>query len=92
MIIDDPLLDATRAIVDRVAGHGRAPTGAGADTRLIEGYWLDSIELLEVLIACETEFGIVFDQRSDLNDGTFETLGSLTAVIRTKIPPLRSSS
>jgi acyl carrier protein len=93
MSADDPLLDATRAIVDRVAGPSRAPAGAGAgaDTRLAEGYWLDSIELLEVLIACEAEFGVVFDERRDLDDGTFETLGSLTRMIRTKNPTLRSS-
>ncbi len=91
MRIDDPLLDATRAIVERVAGPSRAPADAGADTRLTEGYWLDSIELLEVLIACETQFGIVLDEQRDLDDGVFETLGSLTTMIRTKNPTLRSS-
>jgi len=92
MSANDPLLDATRAIVERIAGTGRAPVDAGANTRLVEGYWLDSIELLEVLIACETEFGVVFDQQSDLDDGTFETLGSLTAMIRKKSPTSWSRS
>ena len=85
----DPVLDATRALVERIAGPGRIPPDAGLETRLGDGYWLDSIELLEVLVACESEFGIVFDEARDLDAGSLETLGTLTALIRSKQPTVR---
>lgn len=82
----DWLLDATHALIERVVGPDRTPPNAGADTRLSEGYWLDSVELLEVVIACESEFGIVFDETHDLKGDAFETLGTLTDLIRSKHP------
>jgi acyl carrier protein len=88
----DPLLDAVRAVVERVAGPSRAPAHAGPETRLTEGYWLDSVELLEVLIACETAFGIVFDNTRDLEGGAFDTLGTLTRLVRSKLPAPRCSA
>jgi acyl carrier protein len=85
----DPLLDAIRALVERVAGPSRTPAHAGPDTRLAEGYWLDSVELLEVLIACETAFGIVFDDTRDLEGRALDTLGTLTNLVRSKLPQPR---
>lgn len=86
----DALLEALRAIVERVAGPTRAPAGdMSAETPLTEGgWWLDSVELLEVIVACETEFGITFEPASDLLDDAFRTLGTLAAVIQTKNPEL----
>jgi acyl carrier protein len=82
---DDPLLDAVRGLVSRVAGPSRTPPERGADVALAEaGFWLDSVELLEVVVACEEEFGITFDATRDLADGALATLGSLTALIRSK--------
>jgi len=81
----DPLLDATRALVERVAGPSRTPEDSGPETPLsAEGFWLDSVELLELVVACETEFNIMFDATTDLTGGTFETLGALTERIREK--------
>jgi acyl carrier protein len=81
----DPLLDAIRALVERVAGPSRTPAVGGPETPLSgEGYWLDSVELLEVVVACESEFGITFEATTDLTDAAFETLGTLTALIRAK--------
>lgn len=81
----DPLLDAIRALVERVAGPGRALSDSGPGTPLSEaGFWLDSVELLEVVVACESEFAITFDAARDLTDGAFETLGTLTELIRAK--------
>ena len=83
----DPLLDATRALVERVAGPGRTPPDSGPQTPLSEaGFWLDSVELLEVVVGCECEFGITFDATRDFGGGAFETLGSLAELIRSKRP------
>ena len=41
-------------------------------------------ELLEVLITCEQEFGIVFEESRDFDEGTLSTLGSLAALIRSR--------
>jgi acyl carrier protein len=81
----DALLDTTRALVARIAGPGRVPANSNHETQLSEGgFWLDSVELLEVVVACEEEFGITFDASRDLVDGALETLGSLTGLICAK--------
>ena len=69
----------------RVAGPSRTPADSGPDTRLSgAGFWLDSIELLEVIVACEAEFGITFDAMRDLTGSALETLGSLADLVRSK--------
>jgi acyl carrier protein len=81
----DPLLTTLQALVERVAGPSRTPRRSDPATRLSEGgFWLDSIELLEVVVACETEFRITFDATRDLTGPALETLGSLTDLIRSK--------
>lgn len=84
MSIDDPLLDRVRRLVERIAGPTRVPRDSGPDARLAEEYWLDSVELLEVLIACEQEFGVVFDGPRDLQPGALDTLGALARLVRAK--------
>ena len=60
-----------------IAGPSRAPADPGPDTPLGEsGYWLDSIDIVEVVLACEREFGITFDGEAELAP---ETLGSICA-------------
>ena len=90
----DAVLEALRAVVARVAGTRRAPpVTPGADTPLGEGgWWLDSLELLEVVVACEAEFGIVFEPGRDLLGGALDTLGTLAALIRSKAPPTSSAT
>ena len=78
----DPVLERTRAVIERVVGPGRIPAESGAGTRLVDEYWLDSVELLEVLVTCEAEFGVVFEESRDFENGSLETLGSLVALIR----------
>ena len=80
----DGLLASTRAVIERIAGPGRTPEPCGPDTPLGDGSWLDSVELLEVMVACETEFGIAFDDAGDLSAGALNTLGTLTEAIRAK--------
>jgi acyl carrier protein len=74
----------TRAIVERIAGPSRTPSEAGPHTRLADGYWLDSVELLEVVVACEEHFGVVFDDPGDLEAGALDTLGALSERIQAK--------
>ena len=63
------LLEAMRALVTRVAGPSRAPADSGPATPLSEGgFWLDSVELLEVVVACESEFDITFDATRDFDE------------------------
>jgi acyl carrier protein len=54
-----------------VAGPSRTPPDSGPQTPLSgAGLRLDSVELLEVVVACECEFGIMFDATRDLADRT----------------------
>ena len=47
----DPLLDAVRSLVARVAGPSRTPAESGPGTPLSGGgFWLDSVELPEALV------------------------------------------
>jgi acyl carrier protein len=81
----DPLLVEIRDLVEAVAGPRRVPSHVGPETRLSEGgFWLDSIELLQVVVACEERFAIVFDPTRELTASALETLESLSALIRTK--------
>lgn len=85
-------MDQTRAVIERIAGRDRTPASCGPDTPIGDGQWLDSVELLEVVVACETEFGIVFDETGDLASGTFDTLGTLTEMIRAKLGAMQTPS
>jgi acyl carrier protein len=81
----DPLLDAVRSLVTRVAGPSRTPAESGPGTPLSGGgFWLDSVELLEVVIACEGELGVTFDAMQDLSGEAVATLGGLTELVRAK--------
>ena len=84
---DDPNLQRLQAVVARIAGPTRTPPDAGPDTALGEdGYWLDSVAMLEVIVACEQEFGVTFDWETELTGVTLGTVRSLATVIRKKMP------
>lgn len=81
----DPTLDRVRDVVSRVAGPDRTPPGAGGDTPLGEGgFWLDSVGMLEAVLACEAEFGVTFDPETDLAAAALRTVGTLREIIRAK--------
>jgi hypothetical protein len=47
------VLEGVQAIVAEIAGAHRTPSDAGPETPLGEdGFWLDSIDVLEVILAC----------------------------------------
>ncbi len=61
---NDRVLQQVRAIVTHIAGPSRVPPNIDPDTPLGEGgFWLDSVDVLEVMIACEQAFGVSFDGR-----------------------------
>lgn len=73
-------------LASRVAGPDRTPRDAGPETPLAEdGFWLDSVGLLEMIVACEAEFTVEFDSEHDLTAEALGTVGSLTDVIERKL-------
>jgi acyl carrier protein len=90
--MSDHILARTRAIVERVAGAHRTPPVVTRDTKLADGFWLDSVEMLDVVIACETEFGFVFSEHGDLDVSALDTLGSLVDVIARRVAEAEGSS
>jgi acyl carrier protein len=91
MTARDAGLDAIRALVERVVGPDRIPPDSGPETPLSgAGFWLDSVELLEVVVACEAEFEITFDATRDLTGAALETLGALTELLRSKQSRVRA--
>lgn len=86
-----PVFEAVRAIVEGVAGAARTPPNVGPDTRLQEGFWLDSMEMLEVALACEQRFGIVFEESRDLTPESLATLGSLARLVSARVSESSSS-
>jgi acyl carrier protein len=78
-------IERVLAVIERVAGPDRTPPDAGPDTRLADGgFWLDSVHLLEAVIACEEAFEVVFDPETDFTDDTLRTVGTLHALIRSR--------
>jgi len=86
----EALLDRILVIVAQVVGPKRAPSpDVGAHTPLgVEGLWLDSLELLQVVVGCEAEFGIIFEPAKDLLGDGLRTLGTLADLIHGKNPGL----
>jgi acyl carrier protein len=79
---DKSVLARVQALAVAIAGPDRTPADLGPDTALIHGgFWLDSVSLLELIIACEAEFGIALDSQADLTADTLTTTGKLAALI-----------
>jgi acyl carrier protein len=78
-------LERVQAIVAQVAGASRTPVHAGPETPLVDGgFWLDSVHLLEAIMACEAEFGIIFDPDIDFTGTHLSTVRTLHDLILTK--------
>jgi acyl carrier protein len=81
--MDDVLLGRLRGVVAGVVGAARLPAELRADTALADGgLWLDSVELLQVVLGAEAEFGIIFEPGEDLVGDGLRTLGSLANLIQ----------
>jgi acyl carrier protein len=69
-------------IVTEIAGPNRRPADPGARTRLSGGgFWLDSIDLLELMLACDQAFGPVFGAKAGPTMAHVETVGDLVTLI-----------
>lgn len=78
-------LEAVQALVTRIAGPSQSPSNAGPDTPLLEGgFGLDSVHLLDAIIACEREYGVVFEPRTDFTAEALRTVRSLYHLIHAK--------
>jgi acyl carrier protein len=82
---DDAILARVHAVVAGIAGASRTREDAGPDTPLgASGFWLDSLDLVEVVVACEQEFGVTFDGETDVTPESLASIRSLAALIRSK--------
>jgi acyl carrier protein len=78
-------LERVPAIVALIAGPHQNPPDAGPDTPLGGGgFWLDSVSLLEVIIACEADFEMAFDPEADITEGSVSTVRTLFHLIQVK--------
>jgi acyl carrier protein len=76
------ILQRVLSLVATVAGPARTPAGAGPDTPLRDGgFWLDSVDLVELVIACEAEFNLRLDGRTDLSGTSLATVGTLAEMV-----------
>lgn len=83
MMDDGTLLEKLRGILVQVIGAARVPSDVGSGTALGDGgLWLDSVEVLQVVLASEAEFGMTFEPAEDLVGEGLLTLRTLAAVIR----------
>jgi acyl carrier protein len=69
-------------IVARIAGPDRTPPDATASTRLWGGgFWLDSIDLLDLMLGCDAAFGPVFQSAPRSVMAGIKTVGDLVAIV-----------
>jgi acyl carrier protein len=84
--VSDGILERVQVIVAMIAGPERTPGDAGPDTPIGEsGYWLDSVDVLEVILACEREFGTAFATGDDLCAETLSSPRRLAELIRARV-------
>jgi acyl carrier protein len=80
-----PIAERVLALVRSIAGPLRTPADCGVDTPLAAGgFWLDSLSLLEVIVACEQEFGVEFEAETDLRAEHLQSARTLAEVLRTR--------
>lgn len=64
---------------DRVTGEPRADCPLGSN-----GFWLDSIDLMDAIIACEEAFGITFALDTDFDASRVRTVGDLVSLVKAR--------
>ena len=81
------VLARVQTVVVEVAGPTRIPPDAGPDTPLGDGgFWLDSVDLVEVIVACESEFEIGFEGETDLTRDALHSVRTLAELVESKRP------
>lgn len=70
------------AILTEIAGPDRTPPHPGPETPLVEGgFWLDSADLLDAVLACEAAFSVRLDPPALFADGTALTVARLMGAV-----------
>ena len=79
----DPALAARLvAIIREIVGPARGAGPIGASTPLRDGgLGLDSVALLELIVAVETQLEVDFDPTTDFGEAALRTVGTFAAVI-----------
>lgn len=78
-------LEQVRNVVQQALGLGEHHAQMQASYRLLGNLpELDSMGVVQLVTALETQFGIVIDD-DDMRAATFETLGSVTALVQRKL-------
>jgi acyl carrier protein len=85
------VLEQLKAIlVERLKFDAHRTTGLTLDTSLPKGIdgslGLDSLDFIEIALGIEDRFGLVIDEREDL-DPHFQSLGTLVGYITFRIGP-----
>jgi acyl carrier protein len=74
------------ATVIRIAGTSRTPPDAGPETSLAEGgFGLDSVDMLELIVSCEQEFGIELDPKALLRADALGNARGLAEVVQSAL-------
>jgi acyl carrier protein len=82
----DEVVAVVLDLAAQVAGIRAAP-GSGESTPLAEdGFWLESVGLLELVVACEERFQVTFEPDTDLTTDSLATVGSLARVVHRRLP------
>jgi acyl carrier protein len=78
-----PVLDRVLELAAGLAN--RRPESLGPETSLVDGgFWLDSLALLELLVACEDAFGVCLDP-ADLTPARLRTASGLAALVNARL-------
>ncbi len=87
------ILARVLAIAGTIAGPNRTPPDAGPSTPLWNGgFWLDSLDLMDLMLACDAAFGPVFDGRCGAAIADTLTAGELAAAIEARMRPRSPAS
>lgn len=79
----DPLLPRVWQTLAAVAGPERTPPEPNAACPLgSNGFWFDSIDFLDAVLACEKAFGVTFEPDIDFDTSRLRTVGDLVDLVR----------
>jgi len=80
---EDPLLPRVWRALAGIVGAERVPAEQRADVPLgSNGFWLDSIDFMDAILACEEVFGICFNLETDFDTSRLRTVGDLVTLVR----------
>jgi acyl carrier protein len=79
----DPLFPRVWKTLAEVARADRVPREPSAACPLgVNGFWFDSIDFMDAILACEDAFGITFDLETDFDASRLCTVADLVRLVR----------